>query len=269
MTDSQATGSAAATPIAWVDGRVLPATEATVPLMDEGFQRGDAVFETVMVRRGRTHALESHLERMRGSARLLGMRLPALHQTVTDLLAAWGERDGALKLIVTRSGTVRGLVVQPAWPRSIALAPVEMPWRTPLSGAKTISYALNQWASRQAQQRHADDAVVVTDGVVHEVPTAAVVWVDGQGVRSPDPAALPILDSVTLRQLAAVADIDLGVHKISDLLAADEVFVVSATRPVLPVHAVGDAEYPAPGPRTAELRDAFHAHIEATLDPPP
>lgn len=267
MSSSPAPGSRPA--IAWVDGRVLPASEATVPLMDDGFQRGDAVFETVMVRRGRTHALESHLERMRGSARMLGLRLPSLRQAVTDLLVAWGERDGAVKLIVTRSGTVRGLVVQPSWPASIALMPVDTPWRTPLSSAKTVSYAINQWATRQAQEQHADDAVIVSEGVVHEVPTAAIAWVAGGVVRSPDPAALPILDSVTLRQLSAVTDIDLGVYKLDDLLDADEVFVVSATRPVLAVNAVGDTEYPAPGPRTSELRDRFDQHIEATLDPAP
>jgi hypothetical protein len=37
-------------PIAWVDGRVVPAGDATVPLTDDGFLRGDAIFEAVLVR---------------------------------------------------------------------------------------------------------------------------------------------------------------------------------------------------------------------------
>lgn len=259
----------ATTSIAWADGRVLPASEATVPLLDDGFLRGDAVFETILVREGRTHALHSHLDRMRRSARIIGVKVPSLRQAVTDLLAAWGERDGALKLIVTRSGTVRGVLSRPTWPASITLAPVETPWESPISGAKTVSYAPNQWATRRAQQAHADDAVVTVDGVVHEVPTAAVAWVREGAVHSPDPEVLPILDSVTLRELTAVADVKFGVHPLEDLLAADEVFVLSATRPVLPVHAVGDVEYPAPGPRTRELRQAFDAHVQDSLDTPP
>lgn len=256
-------------PIAWMDGRVVPATEASVPLLDDGFLRGDAVFETVLVRGGRTHALEAHLARMRRSAKATGIRVPVLRQVVTDLLAAWGQHDGALKLIVTRAGIVRGLLVVPEWPRSIALAPVEIPWHTPLSKVKTLSYAANVWATRQAREALADDALIVADGAVCEVPTAAVAWVRDGSVHAPDPAELPILDSVTLTELLQVVDVELGVHPLDDVLAADEVFVLSATRPVLAVHAVGDAEYPAPGPVTEELREAFEAHIVASLDPLP
>jgi branched-subunit amino acid aminotransferase/4-amino-4-deoxychorismate lyase len=70
-----------------------------------------------------------------------------------------------------------------------------------------------------------------------------------------------------------VAGVELVTPDLDDLRAADEVFVVSATRPTLPVHAVliGDEELelPAPGPVTASLAAAFDEHIEATLDPLP
>lgn len=181
----------AAKPIAWQDGRVLPASEATVPLLDEGFLRGDAVFDAVLVRHGRTHALQSHLARLRRSAEAVGIRLPVMRRVVDDLLAAWGERDGALRLIVTRSGAVRGLVHQPAWPPSVALHPVEIPWRTALSGVKTVSYAANAWATRQAQLALADEALIVPDGVVHEAPTAAFVWVAEGRLRPPTRRSCP------------------------------------------------------------------------------
>ncbi len=260
-------------PIAWADGRILPATEATVPLTDDGFLRGDAVFEAVLVRQGRTHALEAHLARMRRSARALDMRLPVLRQVVGDLLAAWGERDGALRLIVTRDGTVRGLLETPTWPDTLALAVVDTPWRSALSGVKTLSYAANQWAIREAKAQDADDALVVDDGTALELPTGSIgIVVDG-AVSTPDPARLPILDSVTMASLGEVVDIEPTVPTLDDVLAADELFVVSATRPVLPVHAVvaGDREIElaAPGPVTARLQAAFHEHVDATLDPTP
>ncbi|MBW3577166.1 MAG: aminotransferase class IV [Actinobacteria bacterium] len=266
---AQTEGTRQARPIAWAEGRVLPASEATVPLLDDGFLRGDAVFEAILVRRGRTHALEGHLARMRRSAKALGIRLPSLRQVVTDLLAAWGERDGAVRLIVTRGGTVRGLVYQSTWPKSFALQPMELPWRTALSGVKTLSYAVNTYATREAQRQHADDALITSGGTVLEVPTAAIAWVRADRIHSPDPRQLPILDSITLAQLRGVIDVRLGVHPLDDLLAAQEVFVLSATRPVVAVHAVGDAEFPAPGPVTEATREAFQAHIDANLDPLP
>ncbi|MBW3657792.1 MAG: aminotransferase class IV [Actinobacteria bacterium] len=255
--------------IAWADGRVLPASEATVPLTDDGFLRGDAVFDAMLVRRGRTHALDDHLARLRASAKTMGIRVPVLRQVIVDLLAAWGEHDGALKLVVTRGGVVRGLVSPVSWPDSIALETVEMPWASALAGVKTLSYAANQWALRQARDAHADDALIVDGGVLMELPTGALCLVLDGRVVTPDPGRLPILDSVTVRQLGAVTDIERGTPTVADLDTADEVFVVSATRPVLPVHAVGDREYPAPGPVTEDLRSRFDDHIDATLDPLP
>lgn len=259
--------------IAWVDGRILPAHDATVPLMDDGFLRGDAVFEAVLVRAGRTHALEPHLARMRRSATALDLRLPVLRQVVVDLLAAWGDNDGTLKLIVTRDGTVRGTVAPASWPVSQSLAIIEIPWRSALSGVKTLSYALNQWAIRQAQKRDADEALIVDDGRVLELPTGAICLVHGEVISTPDPARLPILDSVTVAALREVVAIETTVPTLEDLASADELFVASATRPVLPVHALlhDDEErpLPAPGPVTAATFQAFDAHITASLDPLP
>ncbi|MBW3619219.1 MAG: aminotransferase class IV [Actinobacteria bacterium] len=247
----------------------MPASEATVPLTDDGFLRGDAVFDAVLVRRGRTHALDDHLARLRTSAKAMGIRVPVLRQAIVDLLAAWGEHDGALKLVVTRGGVLRGLVSPVAWPPSISLETVEMPWRSALSGVKTLSYAPNQWALRQAREAHADDALIVDDGVLMELPSGALCLVLDGAVVTPDPDRLPILDSVTVRRLAGITDVRRGTLTVADLDAAEEAFVLSATRPVLPVHAIGDREYPAPGPVTAGLRERFEEHIDATLDPLP
>ncbi len=260
--------------IAWADGRVVPAGEATVPLVDDGVLRGDAVFEAVLVRGGRTHELAAHLARLERSAAALDLRVPDVRDVVTDLLLAWGERDGALKILVTRQGTLRGLLTPVSWPESLSLAVIDTPWRTPISGVKTLSYAANQWVHREAVGRHADDALILDDGRLLELPTGSVCLVHDGRVSSPDPARLPILDSVTVRSLAKVVHVERTVPDLADLRSADEVFVVSATRPVLGVHAVvvdGDdqIELATPGPVTAEVRTTFDAHIDATLDPLP
>lgn len=256
-------------PIAWTDGRVVPAADATVPLLDDGFLRGDAVFEVVLIRRGRTHALDAHLARMRRSAKAMGIRLPVLRQVIADLLAAWGERDGALRIIVTRGGTIRGLLFASVWPESISLQPVDMPWKSAITGVKTVSYAANMWASRQARLAHADDALVVSEGVVLEVPTAAIAWVRGDRIQAPDWKILPILDSITLGELTKVVEVDLGVYSLEDVQRADEAFILSATRGILPVHAIGDAELAAPGAVTERARAAFNDYIDSSLDPRP
>ncbi len=128
---------------------------------------------------------------------------------------------------------------------------------------------MNSWASRQARLAHSDDALVTSDGIVLEVPTAAFAWVREGMIHAPDWTQLPILDSITLSELRKVVDLKLGVYRLDEVLSADEAFVVSATRPVLPVHAIGDAEFNAPGTVTATTRAAFAAHIDSNLDPLP
>ena len=52
---------------AWVDGRVLPLAQATLPVTDRGFLLGDAVFETLRTRSGRPFLVGDHLDRLRRS----------------------------------------------------------------------------------------------------------------------------------------------------------------------------------------------------------
>ena len=263
-------------PLAWADGRVLPASEATVPLTDEGFLRGDAIFEAVLVRHGRTHALEPHLARLHRSAAAVELTVDegAVRRAIGDLLGAWGARDGAVRVVLTRGGLLRGLIGSAEWPPSISLGIVEAPWHTAISGVKTLSYAVNQWAVRQARALGADDAVIVDGGIVHELPTGAVVLVRDGMVSTPDPNRLPILASVSIAALREIAEVALVEPSLDDLLSADELVVLSATRPCLPVHGLHlpDGRHhalPAPGPTTQRLRTALETHITSTLDEPP
>lgn len=253
--------------IAWMDGRVVPADQATMPLLDDGVLRGDAVFDAMLVRSGRTHARDRHLARLRGSGRALGIRIPVVTRAIDDLLLAWGEHDGAMKVIVTRSGLVRALLRPVQWPDSMSLAAVQTPWRTALAGVKTLSYAVNQWATRQAREAEADDALVVDpDGRVCELPTAAVVVVDGDDLRTPDPEVVPILRSISLEVLRELVDVQPATLTLDDVRGADEVWVVSATRPLLPVHALDDIAFPTPGPVAQQVGAQLDDHIAATLD---
>ena len=253
--------------IAWMDGRVVPADQATMPLLDDGVLRGDAVFDAMLVREGRTHARDLHLARLRASGRALGIRVPVVTRAIEDLLLAWGEHDGALKVIVTRSGLVRAVLRPVQWPDSLALSVVTAPWRTPLTGAKTLSYAVNQWATRTAREAEADDALVVDpEGRVCEAPTAAIVTVHGDELRTPDPEVVPILRSVSVEVLREVVDVAPATLTVEDVRTADELWIVSATRPLLPVHALDDVAYPAPGPVAEEVAAQLDDHLRATLD---
>ena len=75
----------------WINGRLLPDTEATVSVFDHGLVVGDGVFETVKVTGGVPFALTRHLDRLRGSARGLGLDAPDTDREVAGQIAAIGE----------------------------------------------------------------------------------------------------------------------------------------------------------------------------------
>jgi branched-subunit amino acid aminotransferase/4-amino-4-deoxychorismate lyase len=98
--------------LAWMDDLVVAQADATLPLADDGVLRGDAVFEAMLVRTGRTHARDRHLDRLRRSAAALDLPLDeaVIRRCLADLLTAYGPHDGSVRVIVTRGGVVRGLI---------------------------------------------------------------------------------------------------------------------------------------------------------------
>ena len=136
------------------------------------------------------------------------------------------------------------------------------PWL--LAGVKTISYAVNMAAQRAARARGADDAVLVgLGGELLEAPTANIWWRTGHTLHTPS-LDLGILAGITrtvLRELAPGLGLKVleGVFSAEDLAAADEAFLSSSTRELMPVIEVDGAPIAdgRPGPAAADLQTAL------------
>ena len=248
---------------------------------DEGVLRGRAVFETIRVYGGRPFRLDAHLDRLAASAARLGLpqvERDALALAVEDALSAANEPDAVLRLLWTpgREGGGRptGVALVSRLPaghdeqrrHGIRLAVV--PWAPGdlIAGAKSTSYAQNIAAQQDAGRREADDALFVgPDGIVLEAPTSNVWWREGRRLVTPE-LALPILAGVTRATLLELLPglgygVEEGRFPLERLLAAEEVFLSSSVREVMPVVAVdgrqiGDG---APGPAALSLQRALRA----------
>ena len=133
------------------------------------------------------------------------------------------------------------------------------PWLLP--GVKSISYATNMAAQRAARARGADDAVLVgLGGELLEAPTANLWWRSDQTLFTPS-LDLGILAGITRAVLCDLAPglglkVLEGVFTAEDVGAADEAFLSSSTREVMPVieldgTPIGDGR---PGPSAASLQ---------------
>lgn len=256
-----------------LDGVVKPADETFIPATDEGFLRGDGVFEVVRVYDGAPFALDEHLDRLeRSAANLrLGRKVPRaeLESEIPELLTARGGEgfDGCLRIAVTRGGR-RLLLTEPLPPSPerprlgfVTFAPTRV-----LDGIKSLSYASNMLCSRLARERGFDEALLVTPhGRVLEAPTASLFWVGADGVLSTPPLEDHILASITRDHVMRLVEAREKPLTTGELLEADEAFLASTTREVQPVAAVENHELGGTGKRTRDAAAALRDHIEATL----
>lgn len=256
-----------------VDGEISPPGEATLPLPDDGFFRGDGVFEVVRIYAGRPFAMVAHLDRMERSAKTIELRLDRIRiETEAEaLLDRFGPADCLLRLIATRAGHRIGSIEPlPEHGPTITLAGVTASPTGILNGVKSLSYALNMQATRMARAAGADEALLVRpDGIVLEAPTATLFWVTADGrLRTPGLEA-GILDSVTRRTLIERMEVEQGEFPLEDLSEATEAFLASTTREVQPVAAIDGHRFdPAAAPLTAAARLAFaRALADAGIEP--
>jgi branched-chain amino acid aminotransferase len=257
--------------LASVDGAITLASEARIPATDAGLLRGDGIFEVIRVYDARPFALEDHLKRLERSA--LNLRLPvdleAIRSDANRLLAhaGPGEDHELLRIVITRGGR-RLLLTEPLpdTPERIRLQSITYSPTRVLDGVKSLSYAGNMLASRLARERGADEALLVTPhGRVLEGPTWSFFWVAGGRLRTP-PLEDRILDSITRRYVIEECEAEEAPCTMDDVARAEEAFIASTVREVMPIAAVDEHELPAaPGPVTLEAGERLGRRIGREL----
>jgi branched-chain amino acid aminotransferase len=255
--------------LASLDGAIGPAEDARIPVTDEGLTRGDGGFEVVRLYAGRPLGLEEHLARLGRTC--AGLRLSydedALRAEIAALLEAAGAVEALLRVVLTRGGrrilTIEPLPERPATARvaTVTYAPTRV-----LDGLKTLSYAANMLAGRIARERGADEALLVTPhGRVLEGPTWTFFWVAGGALLTP-PLEDRILTSITRAYLLEECDAREAPCTLDDLAGAEEAFIASTVREVMPIAAIDDVALPAaPGPVTRDAAERLAARIEREL----
>jgi branched-chain amino acid aminotransferase len=259
--------------LASLDGLIAPAAETTIPVTDEGFLRGDGVFEVIRVYDGAPFALKDHLTRLERSTtnlRLGWSASPAdLEKDIARLLEARGGSsfDGCLRIVLTRGG--RRLVLTeplPAMPEHVRLAFVTYCPTRLLDGVKSLSYAANMLAGRSAKERGFDEALLVTPhGRVLEAPTSTLFWCTRDGVLATPPLDEHILASITRAYVMEATGAEERVCTKDDLEQATEAFLASTTREVQPIAQIEEIVFAAPGERTREAADGLRARIQEVL----
>lgn len=263
----------------------LSAVDPAGPVLSLGelsAQRGDGVFESIGVVDGHPQEVTAHLERLEQSARLCELPAPHLGQwraAVAEIASRCPAGEYVIKLILSRgidhgAGPTAWVTATPApdfsrvrrdGVRVVTLdrgvdsgASARAPWL--LLGAKTLSYAVNMAAIREAGRRGADDAVFVSsDGFVLEAPTASVILRFGDRFVTPEPAAGILHGTTQMSLFAHLASrgFEVGYERIpvDRLRRADGGWLVSSVRLAAPIAAVDGHGIALDAALTASLTD--------------
>lgn len=225
----------------------------------------------------RVKKVAEHLWRLHHSAKITGMELPADEswlRAIDTAIAAWQPanlpgmipNEALVKLVVYRgyapenpagyawvSVTPMSAALRPETPIKVALlerafdsgAATRAPWL--LLGAKTLSYATNMAALREAARRGATDVLFTTsDGLVLEGPTSSVIALRGRTLLTP-PTEIGVLPGTTQRVLfraAEAAGWGSGFARLTpeDLRTADAVWLIASGRLMTQVGFLDDVE---------------------------
>ena len=269
-----------------IGGRVCPPEDARGSVFDRGFLYGDSVYETIGTIHGRLFAARDHLDRLDRSALRIGLRVPPraeIEAAIAETVAAAGNPETRVRVILTRG--VGKLDLDPAscddsrlvviafplgpptpemFQKGVSVAIVSITRNSPRAidpAVKSGNYLNNVLALGEARRTSgAYEAILCAgDGSIAEGSTSNVFAVVRGEVWTPQPD-VGILDGITrakVLELARGAGIVIIERRIQpdELRAADEAFLTSATRGVLPITTIDGRPVGGgvPGPITKRL----------------
>lgn len=277
-----------------IDGVLCGPDGAMVSVYDRGFLFGDAVFEVLRTYRGVPFAWDEHVARLRRSAERVFLDLPVdgavLRGEVERGLVAAANDESSVRIVLSR-GTgpvtldpaaagrplrvilVETVVAPPRELYSVGIAAVTVRTQrsadgTAAAGAKVTNYLESLLAVREAKASGAQEALIVDGrGEVLEGATSNV-FVAKDGRLATPPVEAGILAGITrahVLQAAAAAGIGVDERRLrpEGLYEADEVFVTSSIRELLPVVRVDGRAIGAgvPGPIARSLHRAFRVAV--------
>ncbi len=275
-----------------VNGRISDEREAVISVFDHGFLYGEGIYETLRTYNGRLFLFDRHMRRLRNSARLIQLMIPftdddlARHIRETIAVTSLDGKEAYVRVLVTRGVgeltydlkatpnpswvvIVKALVEPPAeiYERGCKVVLVDVVRNHPGSVSPMIknNNLMNQaLAAQQAFQHGAFDGVMRNyRGELTECATSNLFIVKN-GIALTPPVECGLLPGIT-RELIFEVGRSVGIEvreqmlRDHDLFDADEAFLTSTTRELVPIVAVNERAIAngKPGAGTRKLLKAF------------
>lgn len=189
-----------------LNGTLLPAEDALLPVRDRGFRFGDGVFETIRLSHGVPYQWALHLARLQAGLQALRITPPAVdwRVAVRAVIHANGAREGFLRLAVSRGMGSQGYlpeagitahwvieylppVAPPSQPLTLWHSSITRPPCSALPVNHKIAHGIGSTlALMEARDHGCDEAILLTpEGWIAEAASANIFWVAGEALFTP------------------------------------------------------------------------------------
>lgn len=219
--------------------------------LDEGYQFGLGVFETIRVEGGKPRLLKLHLERMRRSLKTLGIHRDVSKEEVLDYLEGKNAEYSALKVMVSEKNTTFTLRENPYGPDryepgfAMDYSTVRRNETSPLVFHKTLNYADCILEKRRAIREGQDERIFLNSrGEICEGTSCNIFF--GQGDRLYTPKlSCGLLPGVVRRVLLDSGLAEERILRPKDVQTMQECFVTNSLMEIMPVYRLGAQKFSA------------------------
>ncbi len=275
------------TPYCYLDGQTVPVADAKVGVYDTGLLRGFGIYEALATYNRKPFMFDAHMARFRASADRLGLDIPVSDEELRAILLDLMERnvpegEAAVRIILTGGEAIGGIDYDRSKPTFYVLVePMQLPpaeafengvsvivaeHQRQLPECKTIDYIEAVMRQKERKEAGALEVLFISEGLVRECATSNVFVVKHGVIATPKDR---ILLGITRKAAIMAAEPRFPLEErdvtVDELYAADEAFITSSFKDVVPVVRVGDRVIGdgKPGPVTREVMRLFHELTQA------
>lgn len=270
-------------PFCYLNGKILPVSEAKVGVYDIGLLRGFGIYEALRTCNRVPFMWSDHMTRFHRSVDALKLTIPVsddeIKGVLSDLIARNipEGREAVIRFILTGGEAIGGIEYNPAHPTFyILVEPLEpLPDEVFQNGCKlivhehlrifpgykTTNYVTAVLLQEERKRAGALEILYTYQGKVLEPATSNLfIVMDGKIATAKDDILAGITRKVTIdlaKKEFAVEERDVSVD---EMYAADEVFLTSSFKDIVPVVEVAGKKIGAgvPGPVTKRVMELFH-----------
>ena len=281
--------------LVYLNGKFIPADEASVSVLDRGFMFGDGVYEVIPVYSGKAFAVQEHLDRLQRSLDAVEIKNPLNIDKWKEVIDQLIDKNTAKQDAMIYLQLTRGVMQKRDHVFSRDMQPTILIMCQPQSypsqdknttGIKVITRDDNRWADcyiksinllpnvllkQDAADHDAVESILIRDGLVIEGSASNLFIVKDDEIRTP-PISRHMLGGITREVILKIcSDEKIVAREIvvteDDLHDADEVWITSSTKEIVPVtilnqHKVGNG---LPGPKWLQLIELYQQFKQTVM----